>query len=151
MRQFVYRFHRVLEIKERMEDVRKAALGEVVSVLNREEATLRDLQATRQKYVRSGIVQAETPVNASLLDLQSAYLQRLKRECAEKYEEIEQVEKVVEEKRKNLMEATKERRVFELLKEQREEVYKREQKRQERRLLDDVGTQLYLRRRNERK
>ena len=150
MRQFAYRFQRVLEIKERMEDARKAALGEVVSVLNREEETLRDLQDTRSRCLQAGRFQPEAPVEAHLLDLQAAYLQRLKRECGEKQEQIRQVESVVEEKRKDLMEATKERRVFEILREQREETYKREQKRQERRLLDDVGTQLYLRRRNER-
>ncbi len=150
MRQFAYRFQRVLEIKGRMEDARKAALGEVVSVLNREEETLRDLQDTRRRCLQAGRFQPAAPVNANLLDVQASYLQRLKRECGEKQEQIRQVESVVEEKRKDLMEATKERRVFEILREQREETYKREQKRQERRLLDDVGTQLYLRRRNER-
>lgn len=150
MRQFAYRFQRVLEIKERMEDARKAALGEVVSVLNQEEETLKDLQETRKRYVRAGCSQPAAPVDANLLDLHAAFLQRLKRECGEKQEQIRQVESVVEEKRKELMDATKERRVFEILREQREVAYKREQKRQERRLLDDVGTQLYLRRRTER-
>ena len=150
MRQFAYRFQRVLEIKERMEDARKAALGEVVSVLNQEEETLRDLQETRKRYVQGDRFQLEAPVDANLLDVQAAFLQRLKRECGEKQEQIRQVESAVEEKRKELMEATKERRVFEILREQREVAYKREQKRQERRLLDDVGTQLYLRRRTER-
>ena len=150
MRQFAYRFQRVLEIKERLEDAQKAALGEVVSVLNREEETLRDLQETRTRCLHAGRFQPAAPVDANLLDVQAAYLQRLKRECGEKQDEIRQVESVVEEKRKDLMEATKERRVFEILREQREKTYKRDQKRQERRLLDDVGTQLYLRRRNER-
>jgi flagellar FliJ protein len=144
LRQFAYRFQRVLEIKGRMEDARKAALGEVVSVLNQEEETLRDLQDTRKRYVQAGRFQPAAPVEANLLDLQAAFLQRLKRE------QIKLVEAVVEEKRKELMEATKERRVFEILREQREVAYKRERKRQERRLLDDVGNQLYLRRRNER-
>ena len=150
MRKFAYRFQRVLEIKERMEDARKAALGEVVSVLNREEEMLRGLKDTRSRYLQAGRVQPAAPINTNLLDLQAAYLQRLKRECGEQQEQIRQVVSVVEEKRKELLVATKERRVFEILKEQREEAYKREQKRQERRLLDDVGTQLYLRRRTER-
>ena len=150
MRQFAYRFQRVLEIKERLEDARKAALGEVVSVLNREEEILRDLQETRTRCLHAGRFQPAAAVDANLLDVQAAYLQRLKRECGEMQDQIRQVESVVEEKRKELMEATKERRVFEILREQREKTYKRDQKRQERRLLDDVGTQLYLRRRNER-
>ena len=133
-----------------MEDARKAALGEVVSVLNREEDTLKVLQEIRRRCLQAGRFQPAAPLDANLLHLQAAYLQRLKRECGEKQQQIRQVESVVEEKRKVLMEATRERRVFEILREQREETYKREQKRQERRLLDDVGTQLYLRRRNER-
>ena len=118
--------------------------------VQRHQEILRHLQETRQRCLQAGRFQPAAPVDPNLLDLQASYLQRLKRECGEKQEQIRQVESVVGEKRKDLMEATKERRVFEILREQREEAYKRDQKRQERRLLDDVGTQLYLRRRTER-
>ena len=55
-------------------------------------------------------------------------------------------ETLVEEKRAELMEATSERRTFEILQEQAEAAHRKAARRQELVQLDEVGGQLHLRR-----
>lgn len=146
MKRFNFRFQRILKIKERMEEARKIALGKVIAVLNLEQERLADLEQTRMLYRQGGQELLALQLDPSLLSLNVSYLQRLQREIQEQRMRIQQVEKAVEEKRQELMEATKERRVYEILKERAVEDYRREQKRQERIMLDEVGGQLYMRR-----
>ena len=146
MKRFNFRFQRILEIKERMEEARKIALGKVVAVSNLEQERLADLEQTRMLYRQGGRELLALQLDPSLLSLNVSYLQRLQREIQEQRVRIQQVEKAVEEKRQELVEATKERRVYEILKERAVEDYRREQKRQERIMLDEIGGQLYMRR-----
>ena len=146
MKRFNFRFQRILEIKERMEETRKIALGKVVAVLNKEQERLADLEQTQMLCRQGGQELLSAQLDPSLLGLNMSYLQRLQREIREQQAQIQQVEKAVEEKRKELMEATKERRVYEILKERAGENYRRELKRQERIMLDEIGGQLYMRR-----
>ena len=146
MKRFNFRFQRILKIKERMEEACKIALGKVIAVLNLEQERLADLEQTRMLYRQGGQELLALQLDPSLLSLNVSYLQRLQREIQEQRMRIQQVEKAVEEKRQELMEATKERRVYEILKERAVEDYRREQKRQERIMLDEVGGQLYMRR-----
>ena len=146
MKRFNFRFQRILKIKERMEEARKIALGKVIAVLNLEQERLADLEQTRMLYRQGGRELLALQLDPSLLSLNVSYLQRLQREIQEQRVRIQQVEKAVEEKRQELVEATKERRVYEILKERAVEDYRREQKRQERIMLDEVGGQLYMRR-----
>ena len=57
---------------------------------------------------------------------------------------------VVSEKRGDLLAATKERRVFEILRERAAEAHRSEQRRQERIWMDEVGQQIHSRKGTER-
>ena len=70
----------------------------------------------------------------------------LGREMGEQREHLDRIESMVEDKQGKLLEATRERRGYELLKERAEEEHKRETMRQERIQLDEIGEQLYVRR-----
>ena len=149
MKRFRFRFQRVLELKESVEESRKIALGEAVEVLNREQLQLDRLQQTRQLYLEASRGAPAARLDSPLLGLNASYLQRLQREIEEQKGHIGQVEAIVAERRERLLEATKERRVYEILKEKALEAHRKEQQRQERIQLDEVGEQLYARRRSE--
>lgn len=133
-----------------MEDARRAELGEVTAVLNREMEQLSALYSTQVTYRGMGSFSTEQRVDAGLLGISARYAERLKGEILEQMEYIKKIEAVVEDKRKKLLEATKERRVYEVLRERAEEAHRREANRRERIQLDEVGEQLYARRGNER-
>jgi flagellar FliJ protein len=146
LKRFTFRFQRILEIKERMEDARRAELGEVTAALNREMEQLSALYGTQATYRNMGSFSSEQRVDAGLLGISARYAERLKGEIYEQIEHIKKIEAVVENKRQKLLEATRERRVYEVLKERAEEAHRREANRRERIQLDEVGEQLYARR-----
>lgn len=145
MRRFQFRFQRVLDVKERLEDVRKAALGQVVGACEEERRELDRLHQDRQSRVA-----AERPdagrVDPGLMNLLADYGRRLDRESGEQSEQLRLAEALVEEKRTELMEATRARRTFEILKERAQEAHKKAVRRRELSVLDEVGGQLHLRR-----
>jgi flagellar FliJ protein len=143
VKRFNYRFQRILELKERIEEARKAELGEAVAVLNQEQASLEQLMRTQETYQHLEQPAAPCPVN--LLGLNANYVLRLQREVLIQLERIEGIQRVVDERRSNLIEATKEKRVYEVLRERAESEYKLQRKRYEQEQLDEVGGQLYLR------
>ena len=146
MRRFDFRFQRLLELKERSEDQRKAELGEVMAVYNQERAKLSELQQSFCAYRRAAQALPDHRVDRVLLGINASYLLRLQREIGEQREHLDRVESVVQDKRGKLLEATRERRVYEILKERAEEEHRREVVRQERIQLDEIGEQLYIRR-----
>ena len=146
MKRFSFRFQRLLELKERKEDQRKAELGEVVAIFNREFDQLGDLKNTFGSYRRASHAIPDQLLDASLMGVNASYLLRLQREIGEQREHLDRIESLVEDKRGKLLEATRERKVYEILKERAEEEHKRESMRQERIQLDEIGEQLYIRR-----
>lgn len=149
MRRFNFRFQRLLEIKERIEEGRRIALGEATAVLNRERQRLEELERVRQQYRRASQVLPAAPLVPILLNLNANYLLRLQREIDEQQEQIRRVEAIVEDRRQKLLAATKERRTYEILKERAWEAHREEWKRQEGMRLDEVGGQLHQRRQSE--
>jgi flagellar FliJ protein len=145
MRRFRFRFQRILEVKERIEEARRISLGEAIAVLNRERDRLEELQEVQRRYRRASMVLPATVLDPGLLTLSVGYLQRLEREIGEQEDRIRKVETVVEERRQRLLAASRDRRTYEILKEKALEVHREEQLRRERMHLDEVGEQLHLR------
>ena len=145
MRRFQFRFQRVLDVKQRLEDARKAALGQVVGACEAERRELERLHADHQAQVET-----ERPatgrIDPGLLNLLADYGRRLERESGEQGEQVRLAEALVEEKRADLMEATRARRTFEILQEKAAAAHRKTARRQERVLLDEEGGQLHLRR-----
>jgi flagellar protein FliJ len=144
MRRFVFRFQRVLDVKERLEDARKAALGEVVGACETERRELERLQADHQAQIATQRP-AEGRVDPGLMNMLADYGRRLERESGEQGEQVRLAEALVEERRIDLMEATRERRTFEILQERAEAEHRKAARRQELQFLDEVGGQLHLR------
>ncbi len=150
MKRFSFRFQRILEIKERFEDARRAELGEVMAVFNREVDQLNAMQQTLSSYRLAGGSLPAARIDAPLLTINTSYLLRLQREIGEQLDHLKRIEAVVEDKRQNLLAATREKRTYEVLKERAAEAHKSETNRQQRIELDEIGQQLYARRRSER-
>ena len=133
-----------------MEDAGRAELGEATAALNREREQLSALYETQATYRNMSGLPVHQRVDTGLLGVSARYTERLKGEVREQIEHIEKIEAVVENKRQKLLEATRERRVYEVLKERAEEEHRREANRRERMQLDEVGEQLYARRGSDR-
>lgn len=146
MRRFRFRFERILELKGSVEDSRRAALGEAVTAAEGVRRQLESLQQARRRVSREAPIGPNEYLDVEALLLTTHFGQRLEREVAIREEDLRQAEVVVGVRRGELIESTRERRVYEILKERAEEAHRKEQRRQERIWLDEVGQQLHLRR-----
>ena len=145
MRRFHFRFQRVLDVKERLEDVRKAALGQVVGAYESERRELERLHTDRDLQVATERP-AEGRVDPGLMNMLADYGHRLERESGEQGEQVRLAQALVDERREDLMEATRQRRTFEILRERAAEKYRKHAQRKDLALLDEMGGQLHLRR-----
>ncbi len=143
MKRFLYRFQRILEFKEGVENSCRAELAEVLSVINREKTQLEFFNRVKQKHMSSDRGVKSLQFNVELLRTGANYSLMLQRKIEEQKQQIEQIEAVLEDKRKNLLEAEKERRIYEKLKDRDQKLYLREQKREERKQLDQVGERIH--------
>ena len=141
-----FRFQRILELKERVEQTRKAALGEAVAAMEVQRGQLASLVDAKKMHTAAPRAESGKAVDAGLLALDASYGQRLEREIGEQFEEVRQSDVVVDERRTHLLAASKERRVFEILKERVVNEYRRERRRQEKIELDETGAKLHQRR-----
>ncbi|MBT4101301.1 MAG: flagellar export protein FliJ [Gemmatimonadetes bacterium] len=145
MRQFQFRFQRVYELKERMEDVRKAALGDAVGALEAEREELRRLGDEKQLRRQASRGESGQTLEPGLLQLASNFGLRLERESGEQTEQVRLAQTVTDEKRAELMEATRDRKVFEILRDRAAAAHKKAAQRHELRILDEIGGQLHHR------
>jgi flagellar export protein FliJ len=149
VKRFRFRFQPILTVKERLEEARRASLGEAVAVLNYERERLADLQRVRDTYRRASATPAVARLDTTVLGLGAGYLQRLRGEIGAQEQRIRQVEAVVEERRQRLALAARERRTYEILRDQARARHRDEQLQGERRVLDEIGEQLHQRQRRE--
>ncbi|MFH1570569.1 MAG: flagellar export protein FliJ [Gemmatimonadota bacterium] len=146
MRRFRYRFQRILELKESLEESRRAALGQAVLAAQQVRDHLTTLDDARLDNARQAPKGPGPEFDLGLLRLATHFGLRLEREIQSGAEDLRQVETVVEERRGELVQARRDRRVYEILKEKSAEAHHREERRQERIWLDEVGQQLHRRR-----
>ncbi len=148
-KKFKFRLDPLLKIREHREKERQkehaAAVGEVrrqksqIGALDHERIGTLDHQ--RQKSVgRLSVAEAL---------ICSRYLMKLKRERMASVELLHACEEGAEQKRRKLVEAARDRKIFELLKEKQQLRHSREAEKQEQKELDEVAVGSYQRRGNQ--
>jgi len=138
MKQFHFRLERLLEIKryyEREAEIQLAKkTGEIISLQNNIENRQQQL-STMSIFDKSG-----GPVSIDRMAVGSMYQYRLHKEIEKFKKEIEEKEKERVELQTEYIEASKQRKVFEKLKEKREKEYYKKQLKEEHKLIDEIGT-----------
>ena len=143
MKRFRYRFQRILEIKEGLEKSCRAEYAEIMSLFNKETAQLEYVNGVKNSHMRSDRGENALRFNIELLRTGANYSLMLHRKIEEQKQQIGQIESILEDKRKNLLEAEKERRIYEKLKERDYRLYLTDYKREERKRLDEVGERIH--------
>jgi flagellar FliJ protein len=120
MKKFTFGLQKVLQLRKFKEDECKIALGQAVSALNKIE---NDIKETAVKRHNAASQRFEDSSQISAWD---NYIVRLEQEAAKLTEQAAQAELVVEEKRAQYLEASRELKAIEKLKEKREKEYRKE-------------------------
>lgn len=137
MRRFEFNLEKVRRLREHEEHERELELGEITSRCVRSQKEIRRRQEEKQRLLggRSFATGGLAAYAAA-----EAYGQRLDREMGELRRELEELERERGEAQQRFMEASRKRKVLEKLKEKKLERHHREQRKEEQRELDEIGS-----------
>jgi len=151
VKRFRFNLEKVLELRQYREEEAKNELGRAISILtaienNIKQNALIHSQAVQQRFTRLGdtdtgggsVTGAAIGTAAASMLAWDTYILRLEQEAERLMEEAAKAEMVVEEKRNLYLEASRELKVMENLKEKREKEYRKEFFAAETRELDDM-------------
>ena len=144
MKRFRFNLEKVLELRQFNEQEAKNELGRAISILNGIEAKIKkntDLHSQARHERFEGINasgSAGAPSGPASMMSWDAYILRLEQEAQRLAEEAAQAELFIEEKRVLYLEASRELKVMEKLREKREAEYRKESLAADTRTLDDL-------------
>jgi flagellar FliJ protein len=132
MKRFVFALEKVLELRKFHEQEAKVELGRAISVLTKIENNIKRNAVLRSQATSERFLGIHTNENNDIPDgtvsmlAWDNYILRLEQEAQRLEEEAAAARVVVEEKRNLYLEASRELKVMEKLKEKRQEEYKEE-------------------------
>jgi len=143
VKQFRFSLEKVLKFRQFSEQEAKNELGRAISILNAIENDIKrnaviHSQAVRERFTGINTTGATGSTGALSMLAWDNYILRLEQEAQRLMEEAAQAELVVEEKRALYLEASRELKVMEKLKEKRKQEYRKEVFAAETRELDDM-------------
>lgn len=137
MRRFRFSLEKVLKFRQFSEQEAKNELGRAIGILNVIENNIKHNALVHSKAIQERFAGINSGGALSMFAWDN-YIMRLEQEAQRLMEEAAQAELVVEEKRSIYLEASRELKVLEKLKEKREQEYRKEMFAAETRELDDM-------------
>jgi len=137
MKRFTFRLQRILDIREQIRDEARQELGRRNVILAQERSVLEGLEAElrRLQGASDGIV------TAGELLLTNAYGLRVQKLIEQQAVKVEEARKAVVEAQERYIQANKDARALEMLKEKKRAEYDQEVLKEEINQLDEVATQ----------
>ena len=135
---FKYQFETILNLKARMEDMKKGELKLAIDKLEKEKEKLDQL--IKDKEMQYEIVKEKQKVKFTAEDLRTFnnYINALNKKIDYQTNIVEKEEKKVDKIREELIKASKEKRMFEKLKEKKLEEYMKEYYAGEQQVVDNL-------------
>jgi len=137
MRRFVFSLQKVLEYRQRLEEQAIRAFAEAQAQLMHEQAVLHKLLIEREECLRRS--HRRQHLSVELLAVEQTYLSALEDRIEQQRQRVAEAEKVLEEKRQALIEAQRERKTLERLREKQYEEWRQEWLRTEQKALDELA------------
>ena len=135
MKRFSFNLEKVLKLREHNENEAKIILGRALSILHELE---NKLMLLAKELSSASNAQFQPGNNVNLMQQYMFYILRLENTKEVLLEECAKAELEVEKARNDFIEASRERKVLDKLKEKREKEYRKEVQREETLLLDDT-------------
>ncbi len=138
MEKFVFRFNTILNTKEKIEDDRKNKLGISMKKLAQEKENLQTLSNKKNDMINQWQKKSNNVIKISELRNLSNSLELMEVFIDKQSKIVEESEIEAKNKRKELIDASKEKKVFEKLKEKDYEEYKYIQLKKEHAVTDEL-------------
>ncbi|MDR1787756.1 MAG: flagellar export protein FliJ [Treponema sp.] len=136
MRRFVFGMERLLDLRAHREEDAKIALGSAVQAL---AAVERSMAALAEERARAAAGQFAPDNRAEDFVYYARYLQRLDAQAERLSREAAAAELAVEQARERFLEASRERKVLDALKDKRKAAYKAAARKEEQKQIDEIA------------
>lgn len=139
---FVYRLQKVLDFRQRKEDVLKAELAVAIRSRDKEVALLTNMverRAKAQKQLQSHLARGD--VNE--IQFSNAFIEQIAGKIDSQNRIVAKANQSVEETRTKLTKAAKERKIMESHKEKQHEEWKEEEKKKENKRIDEMAGNIF--------
>ena len=136
MKQFAFSLQKILNLRKHYEDEAKLELGRAVGVLAELENRIFAIVGEQARAARE---QFNPENSTAIMQQYMLYLQRLENTKEQLFKEAAEAEMVVEEAREKYLEASRERKVLDKLKEKRQKEYRKFVISEEAKTLDDIS------------
>lgn len=140
---FVFQFQSILDVKIRLEDLKKAKFGEANEELRIQTEKMNVLLQERENQYETMKEKNKKGIAPKDFIVYHNYMNRLKQAIEIQKHVIEKAREAVEKARLELVEAAKERKKFETLKEKKLEEYWEEYYKKEQLALDEIVSYKY--------
>ena len=149
MKKFSYRLEPLLKVKAHREKERQRDLAEALQRVYAQKAQLGEIDTHREQTVAHQRQSMTGNLSLAELLVCSRYLTRLKKNAVAGQELLRGYERAADEKREKLVEATKEKKIHEKLKEKQQEQFSRTIEELEKKENDEIAGNCYRRRKAE--
>jgi flagellar FliJ protein len=124
---FNFSLQKVLDVRKHAEDQRSIELNNSQRKLQKDQQKLNQLNNNKQKVLKNDSHKSASPVEISLMEIKvtNQYIEQINNEIVLQKAQIQRSSKKVEKNRKELLDAVKDKKVVELLKDRYSEKYKK--------------------------
>ena len=143
MAKFVFNMQGLLNIKEKLEEQSKTEYGKALNKLEKEKNILLNLENSKKQNIVNFRESINKGVKPNYIKNINQFISLIDKKIEEQIENINKAEEIVEQKRLILLNAMKERKVFEALKEKEKENYFREELKKEQKIIDEIVSYKY--------
>lgn len=140
---FKFQFQSILDLKIRLEDFKKSKYGEAVEELRVQNEKLNVLMDERSLQYNLMKEKQKSGITPKEFITYNNYMERLKKSIEIQKTVVKKAKDAVEKTRLELVEAARERKMFETLKEKKMEEYWEEYYRKEQLQLDEIASYKY--------
>ena len=143
MGKFKFRLQSFLGVKEKMEEQKKIEYGRALQKLEEEKQRLQDFEREKASYINLCRETIENNISPSEFRTYSDYIELLKKKMRAQVKVIEQTAEIVERRRLELVDAMKERKMLDTLKERDYEQFLKDELMAEQKLVDEIVSYRY--------
>lgn len=141
---FKFKLQSILEYKKKVEEEEIRKLAELKVLQKREQEKLEFLKMTKVEEMRTLTEKsAQGVLNVSEIQMYHAHIKKLDKEITEQEIRLQQIAIEVEEQRQRLLEASKEKKIYEKLKEKHKATFLAAIEEEERKFIDELATMRY--------
>jgi flagellar FliJ protein len=141
-KKFIYRLQKVLDHRQRKEDLLKGELAAAIRTRDKEVALLNNMVERRtkaQKQLQANLARGDV----SEIQFTNAFIEQMAQKLDAQNRTVAKANQSVEETRSKLTVAAKERKIMEKHKEKQHEEWKEEEKKAENKFINELATNIF--------